>query len=66
MFGVVTVRKIGSDLAALMKVERRFELLGEPEGRERRRARAMTKASPAGEEVPGAEKKYIPLILHWQ
>lgn len=35
MFGVITGRKMGSDLAALMKVERWFELLGEPEGRVR-------------------------------
>lgn len=59
MFGAVTVRKIGSDLAALIKVERWFELLGEPEGRERRRARAMAKASTAGQEVPGSEKKHL-------
>lgn len=71
-FGTDTVGEIWSDLAALMKVERWFELLGEPEGGEReesRRARAMAKASAAGEEVPGAEKKYFvknafPLILH--
>lgn len=28
IFGVVTVRKMGSDSAALMKVERWFELFG--------------------------------------
>ncbi len=33
-FGIDTVGEIWSDLAALMKVERWFELSGEPEGRE--------------------------------
>lgn len=34
MFGIITVTKIESDFAALMKVERWFELC-EPEGGER-------------------------------
>lgn len=61
MFGIITVTKIESDFAALMKVERWFELYvsqkGE-RGREKcRRAKAMAKASAAGVEVPGAGGK---------
>ena len=32
VFGAVTVKEMGSDLAALIKDERWFELLDEPEG----------------------------------